>query len=414
MTEKKTAFLGTPGFVPAPERFSNSDLLKAVGANSGNLLFQYAATRLIGGKREHIGFSGKSYGDVSVFRGLDYFVFPAANHLRSDGDWKLLTGFLKLIKAPLVVLGLGAQAEQGADPRKTADALRQNQSVVDLVELFAERAQLITVRGKFSEAVCHELGLTKVMRLGCQSQLINPDPSLGANVARQLAELKEGDGSARIGLTASAPNELHGWRRNLEEKLFEWIKRSGGLYVQQSCEDWFFNGAQGHLAELDEGHLAYAHAHIAPAMESDEFLAALRAAFRLYFDAGRWIDEIGETDITIGTRIHGNMAALAASRPGILVVHDARVTELATEMHIPQVEGDAVIGAKDYIEVLRQVEFDDVAFDSARLEKAARLAKEFERLGIPPSDHLASLAQRSETGPDAARDATMAAGVGQG
>jgi hypothetical protein len=414
MTEKKTAFLGTPGFVPAPERFSNPDLLKAVGANSGNLLFQYAATRLIGGTREHIGFSGKSYGDVSVFRGLDYFVFPAANHLRSDGDWKLLTGFLKLMKAPLVVLGLGAQAEQGADPRKTADALRENRSVVDLVALFAERAQLITVRGKFSEAVCHEMGLSNVVRLGCQSQFINPDPGLGASVAKQLAELREGDGSARIGLTASAPNELRGWRGNLEEKLFDWVSRSGGLYVQQSCEDWFFDGPQGHLAELDEAHLAYAHAHIAPATDRDEFRNALQAAFRLYFDAGRWIDEVGEMDMAIGTRIHGNMAALAASRPGILVVHDARVTELATEMHVPQVEGDAVIGAKNYAEVLKEVEFDDVAFDKARVEKATQLVEEFERIGIPPSEHLGNLAQRSKTGPDTERAVAVAAEVEQG
>lgn len=412
MTEKKTAFLGTPGLVPSPERFSNPDLLKAVGANSGNLLFQYAATRLIGGTKEHVGFSGKPYGDASVFRGLDYFVFPAANHLRSDGDWKLLTGFLKLIKAPLIVLGLGAQAEQGADPRKTADAIRENQSVVDLVTLFAERAQLITVRGKFSEAVCHELGLRNVVRLGCQSQFINPDPALGATVVRQLAELRAGDGSARIGLTASAPNELHGWRGRLEEKLFDWVDRSDGLYVQQSCEDWFFNGAQGHLAELAEPHLAYAHAHIAPAMGRNEFLAALRAAFRLYFDAGRWIAEVGEMDMMIGTRIHGNMAALAASRPGILVVHDARVTELATEMHIPQVEGDVVIGAKDYAEVLNEVEFDAAAFDKARVEKATRLVEEFEQLGVPPSDHLANLARRSKANPDAERTIGVPAELG--
>ena len=82
-------------------------------------------------------------------------------------------------------------------------------------------------------------------------------------------------------------------------------------------------------------------------------------------------------------------------------------------MHVPQVEGDAVIGAKDYVEVLKEVEFDDVAFDKARVEKATRLVKEFERLGIPPSEHLGNLAQKSKIGPDAARAVTMAE-LGQG
>jgi hypothetical protein len=44
---KKIVILGTPGFVERPERFGNADLLKAVGANSGNLVFQLATTKII-------------------------------------------------------------------------------------------------------------------------------------------------------------------------------------------------------------------------------------------------------------------------------------------------------------------------------------------------------------------------------
>ncbi|MEO4001004.1 polysaccharide pyruvyl transferase family protein [Mesorhizobium sp. CAU 1732] len=393
--DQKTAFLGTPGFVQDPGRFGNADLLKAVGANSGNLLFQYAATRLIGGTLEHVGFSGKGYGDATVFRGLDFFVFPAANHLKADGEWDLLTKFLKSIRVPLIILGLGAQADRGADPKATAASIRENQSVMDFVQMLKDKAQLITVRGPFTEAVCHELGLSAVLRLGCQSQFLNADRDLGAATATRLSELANSDAPARLArlaLTASAPNELHGWRAELEEKLFGWTAESDGIYLQQSCEEWFFDGAEGHLADLSSSNLAYAHRHIAPHMERKAFAEKLKATFRIYFDARRWIDDLAPVDLAIGTRIHGNMAALAASRPGVLVVHDARVTELAEEMHVPRVDGQSVIDATDHRQVLKSVEFDGAAFDATRRRKAGMLADAFSKLGVPPSDHLRHLA----------------------
>jgi hypothetical protein len=390
--DRKTAFLGTPGFVQDPARFSNVELLKAVGANSGNLLFQYAATKLIAGKLEHVGFSGKGYGDTTVFKGLDYFVFPAANHLKADGEWDLLTGFLKKVKVPLIILGLGAQADRGADPKATAASIRENRSVMDFVQMLKDKAQLITVRGPFSEAVCHELGLANVVRLGCQSQFLNPDRNVGAALAAQLSELATNDANARLALTASAPNELHGWRAKLEEKLFDWVAESDGLYVQQSCEDWFFDGLEGYLADISSANLTYAHRHIAPHMARDIFAERLKKTFRIYFDARRWIDELDSVDLTIGTRIHGNMAAIAASSLGVLVVHDARVTELAEEMHVPRIDGKSVIDAADYRHALKYVEFDDAAFDMTRRRKAGMLVDAFASLGVPASEHLRHLA----------------------
>lgn len=392
MNEKKTAFLATPGFVPMPQRFGNADLLKAVGANSGNLMFQLAATRLVGGHLEHVGFSGKPYNDPDVFRDLDCFVFPAANHLREDADWTLLTGFLKTVRAPLIILGLGAQADHGADASATASRLRENRTVMEFVEVLSGKAKLITVRGAFSEAVCRELGLADTLRLGCPSQFLNPSPRLGVEIEEQLGALRNDRNPARVAMTASAPRELEGWRADIEARLFQWTSGSRGLYVQQSCEDWFFDGPDGMLARLDKSQWRYAHRRIAPSMAGDAFEEALHASFRVYFDARRWIDDLSNVDLVIGTRIHGNMAALAASRPGIVVSHDARVSELADEMHVPQVEAEAVLGARSYRDVLEAVRFDGNTFDEARGRKAGHLVNAFSALGIPASDHLMKLA----------------------
>lgn len=390
---KKTAFLGTPGWVQNPERYSKSDLMKAAGANTGNLIFQYSASRLAGGHTEHVGFSGKGYGDIDVFRDLDYFVFPAANHLRTDGDWTSLASYLALLRVPLVVLGLGAQAEHGANPKATAAEVRAHAPAMSLVDVLREKAALITVRGRFSEAVCHELGLKDVIRNGCPSQYINPDRELGRHIGARLAALRDGDASAQIAVTASAPNELKGWRRDVEARLVRWLSEDGGLYIQQSCSTDLFDGLAGHLAQGRTPE----HVHLYRALSEGggteaSVAAALAKTFRMFFDARNWFKAIEATDLAIGTRIHGNMAALAASRPGVLVLHDARVAELAEEMHVPRIDSDAFLPAGSLKQVLAAVEFDGDAFDAARLAKSRMLADAFQKIGLPPSKHLLELA----------------------
>lgn len=388
----KTAFLGTPGKVIHPERFSNADLLKAVGANTGNLVFQLAATRLFAGSTEHVGFSGKGYGDPTVYRGLDHFIFPAANHLRADGNWTLLTNFLHTVRVPLVILGLGAQADHGAGIKQTADACQANASVMAFVELIKAKAALITVRGAFTEAVCHEIGLPNVLRIGCPSQFINEDNNLGTSIARQFDEICDDVGSQRFALAASAPNELKGWRSRAESQMFDWLGKNGGLYIQQSCSDRLFNGPDGRLAMRETYEIDQLRRKIAPDMNGARFRHALAEKFRIYFDAQHWIEDLKDLRFVIGTRIHGNMAALAASRPGVLVVHDARVAELAEEMHVPKV-GAAIFEEKPSIaDVLQRAEFDAAVFDAARRHKARALVEAFSRIGVAVSEHLHRLA----------------------
>jgi hypothetical protein len=186
----------------------------------------------------------------------DYFVFPAANHLRADADWTLLTKYLKQQRAPLVVLGLGAQAEHGADPARAARELRANASVVEFVDTLRSQAVLITVRGPFSEAVCHEMSLTNVVRLGCPSQFLHADPALGQTLRARMDAIANSASPARIAITASAPNELHGWRRDAETRLVSWLPAAPGLYVQQSCDDALFDGQTGRLNPAEASDLA--------------------------------------------------------------------------------------------------------------------------------------------------------------
>ncbi|WP_349371493.1 polysaccharide pyruvyl transferase family protein [Salinarimonas sp.] len=385
-------FLGTSGFVPEPERFTLEDRMKAVGANSGNLMFQLAASRIIGGEQRHIGFANRSYGDAQAYKGLTHFVFPAANHLRLGSDWTLLVKFLRTIRVPLVVLGLGAQAALGADADRVAAALEADENIAEFVAVVREKAALVSVRGEFSAQVCRRLGLERVIATGCPSLMLNASPRVGATAARALADpatLAQGP----FAVTAANPRELSGITERIERRLFAWLAERDGLYVQQSGPTPLMStsGSDGLAADPDE--LRAAHRALAPDMRPDLFGYAFGRSTRLYFDARTWIGDLERCKFALGARLHGNMAALAAGVPGIVVPVDSRTDELADCMCLARLAADDLLEAGSLEDALQRVRFDGAAYDASRRAKAAELVAAFESIGLAPSQHLLGLAR---------------------
>lgn len=137
-------------------------------------------------------------------------MFPAANHLRLGADWSGLNNFLEGANKPLIVLGLGAQSPKIGGEKETISALKADAGIRRMVDIFRDRAVLVTVRGRYSQEVCVALGLEAVEVLGCPSAMINPAPDLGRRLADGLRDLADGGGEARIGVTAAAPFEIAG------------------------------------------------------------------------------------------------------------------------------------------------------------------------------------------------------------
>ena len=56
---------------------------------------------------------------------------------------------------------------------------------------------------------------------------------------------------------------------------------------------------------------------------------------RFFLDPKTWFDHLAQYDFSFGTRIHGNIAALLAGTPAVLLAHDSRTLELADYHQIP-------------------------------------------------------------------------------
>lgn len=415
------AFMGTSGQVHTPQRFSPEELLSVLGANSGNLIFQYAAARIIDAPQVHFGLSDTAYSDRHAIDTAQALVFPAANHLRAGADWAGLNSFLEDANKPLIVLGLGAQAsgqsgekldpQTGAptnqkdtpDPKALIAALTDTPSLRRMLDIFRERAVFVSVRGAFSQQVCAGLGLPDVVPLGCPSALLNPNPGLGRALSARFDALRQMP-HPQIAITAAAPFEVaHDIpRRALERRLFGWAQEHGGLYVQQSGGPAAMHAASGQwhrISDTDRASIAWVldpEASPDAATNPAAVWAHLRKHGRFYLSAAAWIAAMGPRDVVLGSRAHGTMAALAAGTPGVLIAHDSRTSELAQTMHLPRIDARAATQARTVAEAMGHVRFDGAAFDLWRQQTAATLTAAFDRLSVPISGTVRALGQSTD------------------
>jgi len=388
------SILGTPGFVREPSRFDTEKLLKVLGENSGNLMFQYAATELIGANKKNIGRSEIDYTDPNALDGAEVLVLPAANHLRLNADWTGLLNFLEKSNLPLVVLGLGAQSPKIGGEQDTIKALKADLHVSRLASIIRERAKLVTVRGAYSQAVCAELGMPDVLVLGCPSALLNPDPNAGKVIEEKLEALKSRQDVPLLALTAAAPFEIHRNTEKLiaERKLFTWLRQRGGLYVQQSGGPQAASAVGAAWRNVSEKHRNSIQWVLQPDTEPEMFWSFMERKGRFYTSAPTWIEEMATVELSLGTRLHGNMAAIAASTPGIVIAHDSRTSDLIDTMKLPNTSIEHVTESNGVNEIIKSVHFDGTEFDRWRSETAQNLYRAFAHVGIHGSEHLRNLA----------------------
>jgi hypothetical protein len=382
MSSRPVYILGTSGRVENPEKYSIEDLLKVVGLNTGNLMFQHAVTQMIADPKIFIGLTGLPYIDAGECKDGSYLVFPAANHLRTGADWSGLCGFFERSKIPLIVMGLGVQAADTSDPKATAEALKADASAMRLVAVLREKAAWISVRGNFTADVCQLLGLDKVDVLGCPSLMLNPHANAGQRIAAKLEAAKNKD-APRMALTAAGPWDIKSLaKQEIERKLLALLLQHQGLYVQQSGGEAALAFAMLKFDKLPLSALLSFRQILDPSLSLDDMVSFARSKARIFFDAGKWISAMESVDVCIGTRLHGNMAAMAAGTPGCVISHDSRTDELAIEMSLPRLGAGAVQDVTDTHDLLEAIAFNAGRFDEARAAKRANYTRQLTTLGL--------------------------------
>ncbi|MGI9610411.1 MAG: polysaccharide pyruvyl transferase family protein, partial [Acidimicrobiia bacterium] len=275
---------------------------RVLGGNLGNLLFTHAAHRALETDDADVvagGLAWRSHHASRINADFDAFVVPLANAFRLGFEKELvhLTKLISKLTAPVVVLGVGAQATRDYDTSRLQPI---EASVKAFVGAVLDRSATIGVRGELTFDYLTGLGFKDVEVIGCPSLFLNGDR---LHVQRKAPEL---EANAKVAINISP------YRKRMGKVLSRHLERYPNLtYVAQD---------RATLRRLLHGDRLYerreADQNDVPVHTSHPIFRAGKV--RTFVDAGPWLDYLATRDFCFGTRIHGNMAATVAGTPSFV------------------------------------------------------------------------------------------------
>lgn len=290
-----------------------------IGGNAGNLVFSQSVYRLLSVSDAEITTGLFQHSPDRINAEFDHLVIPLANAFRHRYTDKLdrLSGLIERLTIPVTVVGVGAQASIDGK-RRNVDRL--DRAVQRFVRAVLDRSPTIGVRGEFTKTYLGSLGFTdaEIDVIGCPSMFmygpelrisrkvdaLGPDSPIALNISPYVAEL----GPISLDHAERYPNLVYQAqnRQSLELLLT-------GRYPMSEKSKTRTTGVPVTLEH--------------PLIRQNRI--------RFFLDPRTWFEHLAGYDFSFGTRIHGNIAALLAGTPALVLAHDSRTLELAEYHRIP-------------------------------------------------------------------------------
>lgn len=315
-----------PFTVLSPESSLEDYPAGVFGKNVGNLVFSDSMHRILStpdnevlpntflGERDGV---NQGYLD-NINNNFDHFVVPLANAFRSSflPNLAVLTKTILGLNIPVTVVGVGVSGgggslEKGVD--QVPDDLKNG--VKKFVNAVLDRSATIGVRGENTRKFLNGLGYGDdlVDVIGCPSLYRNGP---GLKIEKRVESLTK---NSHFSMNVSPYVGYMG-----DSSLYHARKYPNMTYIPQDLDTlrlltWAKNPAK--FATKMPTHTGH------PFYEQDRM--------RFFIDSRTWIDHLRTQEFSFGTRIHGNIAALVAETPAVVLVHDTRTQELAEFHEIP-------------------------------------------------------------------------------
>ncbi|MDR1449515.1 MAG: polysaccharide pyruvyl transferase family protein [Propionibacteriaceae bacterium] len=327
MTLKRLLVRGgkTPECVLSPEATLAYMPSAVFGSNSGNLLFSHSVMRALAVPDAKVvadafALQLSDEADLAgrVNEQFDAVILPLANAFRSDFLPQLnrLTTLIDSLTIPIVIVGVGCQIPRGVTP---ATAATGNSKVAAAVTAFMraalERSTRVGVRGEITRAYLQALGFgdSAVEVIGCPS-LYDKGPDL--RVERRSDRLTK-DSLLTFNTAFSVPGA-----GTFVQRVMRHYPRSeyvGQLHTELALLLWGES-----IPRVDRrlvshpGHQLYREDRV-----------------RFFIDPLTWTRYFESREFSVGTRIHGTMAAVLGGAPAVIFDWDSRTTELADYHQLP-------------------------------------------------------------------------------
>jgi hypothetical protein len=371
---KRICFWGAPAHVPDVTSLAQG--LEATGANTGNLFIGHGLFHGVdcAHKAFHPGFG--VIPPERLHEHFDMLFIPASNFVGNGVDLTVHADYFARTRLPIFCFGLGSQLRPGEAPALKPGTER-------LLRLLGERGGSIGVRGAFTAQVLWDMGIRNTSIVGCPSLL-----ALSVAAAERLA-------TARPSLDKVALNLSNNVRRHAlhpeamrasENGLLQRLIGENAFYILQNerPEMDLLNA----LAVKDAARATAAVQQIADLFDisasRDDLRAFLERRIRIFFSVDDWVGCMATMSVAIGSRFHGNIAALLAGTPALCLVHDMRTRELCELLRVPHVILDRPAPAEEILEQALGLDYGPFLAQRPRLATEWRLF--LARNGLAPAE----------------------------
>jgi hypothetical protein len=344
---KRICFWGAPAHAAPPGTLGQR--LEATGANTGNMMIGHGLFHGLNAahKQYHPGFG--TIPPERLHETFDAIFIPASNFVAASVDLTGQADYFARTKLPLICFGLGSQILPGERRALKPGTER-------FLRLVSERSGSIGVRGTFTAEILWELGIRNVSVVGCPSLLSIRPATVDRLAARRPTLDKVALGfSNNVRQHALAPGAM----RAGENALLQRMLGENAFYVLQN------EAAElDLLAAMERGDSTGASAavdRIARLFEVAPGRADVRrfleTRIRVFFSVEEWLSSTRTMTAAIGTRFHGNIAALLSGTPALFLVHDMRTLELCELLRAPHLVLDRHYSGEEIVERLLSADY---------------------------------------------------------
>ncbi len=319
----------------------------SIGDNVGNLIYAYSVFRTLMTEEideiipTHYNLTAGMADEIN--EKYDYFVIPLADAFRDDfmPEMRMMTQLIKKLKIPCIVNGVGLRApfEPGEDGKKRPF----DDDVKEFVKAVLDKSAIVGVRGEITSQYLSSLGFregTDHTVIGCPSMYCNG----GELPIREPKLTKESLISFNASVTAP-------------EKVHAFLAKT----MEQFPNHYFLPQRHAEMRLLYTG-MPYTHkqkTELYPTKITDPVYVADRVKF--FLNAPDWMVFLKTMDLSVGGRMHGNIAATIAGTPCILIPHDARMRELTEYHNLPHIWANEINKKTELLDLVEKLDFQKVS-----------------------------------------------------
>ena len=333
-------------YISPLDKFTTQDIIlrDRIGTNSGNMLYAFSVMRTLMTEDTEIDIDNY-YAERGLYTNedidrinseYDAYVLPLADAFRSDFRMQLkdLTNFIKKLKIPVYLIGMGARLVN-QDPNSEYD---YDKEAYEFIKAVLDKTTIIGVRGKNTAGYFKRFGFVEdkdFTVIGCPSLF-----TYGKHLTQRPFELKP---DSKISVNYSDWTPLRTIR-----KVWDVIERyPNSLFVGQNdteLESLYYGLDNPSFAAKREREIQAAIKRGEPTERfeteecyMDKWTSSIYQQDRMRFftDVPSWLNYMKGIDLSFGARLHGNIVAVLAGTPAFIIAKDGRIMELCEYHNLP-------------------------------------------------------------------------------